>query len=111
MCAARCLEVMLVAIVDQRRHRGIRLEHDVSAMPAVAAVRPAFGNVRFTAEAHATGTAVAAFYVNMNFISEHIDPFSFGDSEQLYEMGRPERSNDIETMQFRAKLRQPTRHT
>ena len=102
---------MLVAIVDQRRHRGVRLEHDVSTMPAVAAVRPAFGNMGFTTETDASGTAVAAFYVNMNFISEHIDPFSFGDSEQLYEMGRPERSNDIETMQFRAKLRQPTRHT
>ena len=72
---ALSLEVVLEAVVDQRRDARVRLHHDIAAVAAVASIGTAFGYVRFAAEAHATGTAVAALHVDMYFIDEHSNPF------------------------------------
>ena len=74
MCAALCFEMMLETIIDQRRQTGISLDDDVSAVPAVTTVGPAFGHVGFSAERHATGTAVAALHEYVYFVYEHVDP-------------------------------------
>ena len=53
------LEVMLVAIVDERRDSRIRDDDDVATATAVAAVRTALGNMRFTAKRRTAGAAIA----------------------------------------------------
>ena len=72
--AARCLEVVLEAVVEQRRDRLVGLEHDVTAMAAVAAVGAAFGNMSLAAETQAARAAVAALHVNAYFVYEHSVP-------------------------------------
>ena len=69
--AALGLEMVRDTVVDQRRHAGIGLKHDVAAVPAVAAVRTAFRNVSLAAKRHAASAAVAAFHVNAYFIDKH----------------------------------------
>jgi hypothetical protein len=51
---------MLVAIVDERGELRIRLEHNRTAIAAVAAVRPSLWHKRLTPERHAASAAVAA---------------------------------------------------
>ena len=72
MGTALSLEVVLEAVVDQRRDARVRLHHDSAAVAAVASIGTAFGYVRFAAEAHATGTAVAAFDFYFRNIYKHI---------------------------------------
>ena len=72
--AARCLEMMFKAVVEQRRDRLVGLEHDVAAMAAVAAVGAALGNMGLAAEAQAARAAVAALHVNAYFVYEHSVP-------------------------------------
>ena len=50
MRAALCLEVMLVAVVDERRELGVRLEDDISSASAISAVRPAFRHIGLAPE-------------------------------------------------------------
>ena len=72
--AARCLEVVFEAVVEQRRNRLVGLEHDVAAVAAVAAVGAALGNMSLTAEAQAARAAVTALHVNAYFVYEHSVP-------------------------------------
>ena len=68
--AAPHLEMLLVAVVDQRVEVGHRLDHDVAALAAVAAVRPAELDELLAMKADAPGTAVAAFHEDLGFIEE-----------------------------------------
>ena len=84
MGAARRLEVMLEAVVEQRRDRLVGLEHDVAAVAAVAAIGAALGNMGLTAEAQAARAAVAALHVNAYFVYEHSVPIDiFGAYRRL----------------------------
>ena len=74
MRAALRFEVMFEAVVDQRRQTGISLDDDVSTVPAVTTIGPAFGHVGFSAERHATGAAVATLHEYVYFVYEHVDP-------------------------------------
>ncbi len=62
--AATRLEMVLEAVVDERRPLGVRDDHDVAAVAAVAAVGAAFGDMRLAPERHAARAAVAAFHVD-----------------------------------------------
>ena len=72
--AALGLEVVLEAVVDQRRDAQVGLDDDVAAVTAVAAVGAAFGDVRLATEGHAARAAVAAFDVYAYLVYEHGDP-------------------------------------
>ena len=76
--AALGTEMMLEAVVDQRGELRVRLDDDVAAAPAVAAVRTPFGHIGLTAKRHAAGAAVAAFDVDAADICElgHRGPLS-----------------------------------
>ena len=64
------LEVLLIAIVDQRVQIVRRLQDDVPAAPAVAAVRPAEFDELLAPEADATGTAVAGLQIELGLIQK-----------------------------------------
>ena len=70
--AALGAEVVLVAVVDQRRELRVGHDHDVAAVPAVAAVGAALGHERLAAERHAAGAAVAALDVDVGKIGEGV---------------------------------------
>ena len=63
--AALGVEVMLVAVIDERGELGVGLDDDVAAMAPVASVRPALWDERLAPERHAPGTAVTAAYVDV----------------------------------------------
>ncbi len=69
--AALGLEVVLEAILDERRHTGVGLHDHVAAVAAVTAVGTALGHMGLAAEGHAAGTAVAALHVDTNLIDKH----------------------------------------
>ena len=71
MRAALSLEVVLEAVVNQRRDTQVGLDDDVAAVTAVAAVGAAFGDVRLATEGHAARAAVAAFDVYAYLVYEH----------------------------------------
>ena len=60
-------EAASVAKLDQRRKFRCRLKIDVSAVAAVAAGRPAFGNVLLSTPCHDTVAAVAGRYRDLRF--------------------------------------------
>jgi hypothetical protein len=62
--------MLRVAEVDQRVQVGHGAEHDVAATPAVAAVRPAEGDVFLTPERDHAVAAVARAEINLGFIQE-----------------------------------------
>lgn len=64
------LEVMLVAIVDERGDGRVRDDDDVTTTPAVAAVRTALGNMRFAAKRRAACAAITGLDLYANLISE-----------------------------------------
>ena len=74
--AALGLEVVLEAVVDQRRDAQVGLDDDVAAVTAVAAVGAAFGDVRLATEGHAARAAVAAFDVYAYLVYEHGGSFA-----------------------------------
>ena len=64
------LEVLLVAVVDQRVEPVDRLDHDVAAFAAVAAARPAELDELLAPERHAAVTARAGLDVDLGFVEE-----------------------------------------
>jgi hypothetical protein len=64
------LEVLLVAIVDQRVQSIDRLDDHVAAAAPVAAARPAELNVFLAAKSHAAVTAVARADIDFCLIEE-----------------------------------------
>ena len=70
MCAALGAEVMLKAVVDQRRQLSIGLDDDIAATTAVAAIGAALRYKGLTPKRHAAGSAVAAAHVDAANIGE-----------------------------------------
>ena len=68
--AALRLEVLLVAVIDQRVEAVHRLDDDVAAAAAIAAARPAELDELLAAERHATVSAVAGADIDLGFIEE-----------------------------------------
>ena len=68
--AALGTEVMLKAVIDQRRQLSIGLDDDIAATAAVAAIGAALGNKCLAPKRHASGSAVAAANVNAADIGE-----------------------------------------
>ena len=64
------LEVLLVAVVDQRVEAVDRLDHDVAALAAVAAVRPAELDEFLAPERHAAVAAVAGADIDLGLVEE-----------------------------------------
>ena len=64
------LEMVLVAIVDERGNRSVRNDDDVATAAAIAAVRTALGNMGFATKRGASGTAVARFDLYANLIGK-----------------------------------------
>ena len=64
------LEMLLVAVVDQRIEPVDALDHDVAAAPAIAAVRAAEFDEFFAQERHRAGAAIAGADVNLGLIEE-----------------------------------------
>ena len=64
------LEVLLVAIVDQRVEAGDRLDPDVAAAAAVAAVRSPELDEFLAAERYRAGTAVAGADIDLGLVEE-----------------------------------------
>ena len=70
--AALGAEVVLVAVIDERRELGVGNHHDVAAVAAVAAVGAALRDKRLATEGHAARSAVAALDIDMREIGESI---------------------------------------
>ena len=68
--AALRLEVLLVAIVDQRVEAVDRFDHDVAAFAAIAAVRAAELDEFLAPERHAAVPARAGRDIDLGFIEE-----------------------------------------
>ena len=68
--AALGAEVMLKAVIDQRRQLSIGLDDDIAATTAVAAIGAALGDKCLAPKRHASGSAVAAANVNAADIGE-----------------------------------------
>src|SRR5579864_4389081 len=68
------LEVLLVAIVDQRVQPVDGLHNDVAAATAIAAGGTAELDILFAAKRHAAVTAVAGANINLRFIKEFHAP-------------------------------------
>src|SRR5882724_3733302 len=70
MVAALGLEMLLVAIVDQRVEVGHRLDDDIAAAPAIAAIRPAELDEFLAPKADAAGPAVAALEIDLGLVEK-----------------------------------------
>ena len=68
--AALGAEVMLKAVIDQRRQLSIGLDDDIAATTAVAAIGATLGDKCLAPKRHASGSAVAAAHVNAADIGE-----------------------------------------
>ena len=68
--AALGLEMLLVAVVDQRVEAFDRLGDDIAAVAAVAAARPAELDVLLAPERHAAVPAVAGADIDLGFVEE-----------------------------------------
>src|SRR5262249_6026754 len=68
--AAARLEVLGVAVVDQRVEVGHRLDDDVAAAPAVAAVGAAELDALLAPKADGAGTAVTALHEDLGLVQE-----------------------------------------
>src|SRR5690349_164936 len=75
--AALRLEVLLVAVVDQRIEAIDRLDHHVAAFAAVAAVRAAELDELLAAKRHTAVSARAGRDINLGFIEEFHATFAF----------------------------------
>src|SRR5437588_12577458 len=67
------LEVLLIAIVDQRVQSIDRFDDDVAAATAIAAARSAELDILLAAERHAAVAAVAGADINLGFIQKFHD--------------------------------------
>ena len=70
MAAVLRLEVLLVAVVDQRVEPVDAFEDDVAAAPAIAAGRAAELDELFAPERHAAVAAVAGADIDLGFVKE-----------------------------------------
>ena len=70
VAAALCLEVLLIAVVDQRVEAVDRLDHHVAAIAAIAAVRAAELDEFLAPERHAAVPARAGRDVDLGFVEE-----------------------------------------
>jgi hypothetical protein len=68
-----CDEPGLVVLRNQIVQIVIGLQNDTSAAPAVAAARPAFGNIRFSMKRHASLAAMTGAGEDFHFIDKHLD--------------------------------------
>ncbi len=68
--AARCLEMLRIAKIDQRVEALDRLENDIAALAAIAAVGAAILNVFFAAERHGAAAARAGAHVYLGLIEK-----------------------------------------
>jgi hypothetical protein len=73
--AALRLEVLCVAKIDQGVEAGNRLEHDVPALAAVAAVRTAILDEFLSPEADRAGAAGAGLHVDLGLVEKMHNPF------------------------------------
>jgi len=64
------LEMVLVAIVDERGNRGIRNDDDVATAATIAAVRTTLGNMGLATKRGASSAAVARLDLYANLIGE-----------------------------------------
>ena len=70
MCCAACAEVMLEAIVHERRELRVTREADAAARATVATIGTALGHEGLTPERHAAGTTIAAAHVDASKVSK-----------------------------------------
>src|SRR5262245_61637470 len=70
IAAALRLEMLLVAVIDQRIEAIDGFDHHVAASPAIAAVRAAEFDEFLAPERHAAVAASAGRYVDLGFIEE-----------------------------------------
>ena len=70
MGAGRGLEVLLVAVVDQRVEPVDALDDDVAAAPAIAAVGAAELDELLAQERHAAGAAVAGADIDLGLVEK-----------------------------------------
>jgi hypothetical protein len=63
--------VALVVEVEEGGDRGVRFEDHTAAVPSVAAVGTAAGDVLLTPEADAPGAPIAALDENIDLVDEH----------------------------------------
>src|SRR5437868_11283173 len=68
--ASRGLEVLLVAVVDERVEPIDALDHDVAAASAIAAIGPAELDEFFAQEADGPGAAVARSHIDLGLVEE-----------------------------------------
>ena len=79
------LEMLLVAIIDQRVEAGDRLHPDIAAAAAVAAVRSAEFDKFLAAEGDAAGTAIARSDIDLGLVEEfhRFSSFVFRSAEDF----------------------------
>ena len=70
MAAARGLEVLRIAEVDQGVETGHGFEHDVPAAPAVTAVGAAIFDIFLTPEGDGPGAASAGLHIDLGLVEE-----------------------------------------
>ena len=63
-------KMLLITVVDQRVQIVRRLEGDVAALAAIAAIRPAELDELLAAKAHGTAAAVTALQVDLGLVEE-----------------------------------------
>ncbi len=64
------LEVLLIAVIDQRIEAIDRFDHDIAAAAAIAAARPAELDILLAAERHAAIAAVAGADINFCLVEK-----------------------------------------
>src|SRR6516225_5274045 len=70
MAAGLGLEVLLIAIVDQRIEAVHAFRHHIAAAPTIPAIGPAELDKFFAPERHATGPAIAGADVDLGLVEE-----------------------------------------
>src|SRR5947209_1734124 len=63
-------KMLLITVVDQRVQIVRRLEHDVAALAAIAAIRPTELDELLAAKAHGAAAAVTALQVDLGLVEE-----------------------------------------
>ncbi len=77
MGAARGFEMLRIAKVDQRVEALNRLEDDIAALPAIAAVGAAIFDIFLAPEADPAGTAAARFEIDLSLVEKMHRRFAF----------------------------------
>src|SRR5438552_2024268 len=63
-------KMLLITVVDQRVQIVRRLEHDVAALAAIAAIRPAELDELLAAKAHGAAAAITALQIDLGLVEE-----------------------------------------